>query len=93
MITISVEVTKEELGAIREYADMCRESVSDLIRKIVIQEITFMKSRGAKDPKTYEYQMVIPDGVSEEEEKRIIQANYNKIRKILDWKKINLGWE
>ncbi len=93
MITISVEVTKEELEAIREYADMCRESVSGLIRKIVIQEITFMKSRSAKDPKNYEYQMSIPEGVSETEEKRIIQANYNKIRKILGWDKISLGWD
>ncbi len=91
MTTIRVEITKEEFAAIRKYASMCGEDTSALIRKIVIQEITFMKSHSAKDPAEYKYNMLIPTTVSAEEEKKIIESNYNTIRKILGWGKISLS--
>jgi hypothetical protein len=90
MPTISVKITHNEAAAIREYSRMCEESASDLIRKIVIQEITFMKNRSQKDPVSYEYHMLVQDTVSAREEKVFIEANYNKIRDILGWKKISL---
>lgn len=90
MSTIRVNVSEKENDAIEEYAQMCGESVSELTRKVLIQEITFMKSGSAKDPESYEHHMLVPIDVSKEEENLIIETNYNKIREILGWKKINL---
>ena len=70
---------------------MCGESASELIHKVIIQEITFMKSRCTKDPEIYDYHMLVPESISYDDEKQIIEANYNKIREILGWKKISLG--
>jgi hypothetical protein len=91
MTTIRFRATDEECAAINEYANMCGEKTTTLVRKIVIQEITFMKNRSTKDPASYEYHMLVPDGISDKEEKKLIEANYNKIRKILGWGKINLS--
>ncbi len=91
MSTICIEFSEKESIAVKEYAIMCGESPSALICKVVIQEITFMKNRSVKDPKIYESYMLIPENISYDDEKRIIEANYNKIRKILGWKKISLG--
>jgi hypothetical protein len=90
MKTICTDVSEKEFEAISKYADMCGESASDIIRKIVIQEITFMKNYGARDPEIYEYHMLIPIEVSDKEENEIIETNYNKIREILGWRRINL---
>jgi hypothetical protein len=35
--------------------------------------------------------MLVPENISYDEENQIIEANYNKIREILGWKKISLG--
>jgi len=35
--------------------------------------------------------MLVPVNISNDDENRIIEANYNKIREILGWKKISLG--
>lgn len=91
METICLEVTKPESDAIRMYASMCGESVPILIKKIVIQEITLHKIRNKCDPKSYHYNMQIPDGLSAEEEARAIEFNYNKIREILGWCAIRIS--
>jgi len=88
---IEINVTKKEFGAIREYASMCDESISCLIHKIVIQEITLMKSRSAKDPEGYDYNMIVPSGISDYEEQKIIESNYNKIRTMLGWEQIRVS--
>ena len=90
MFTICIKVSEKESLAIEAYAVMCGESVSELIRKVVIQEIT-LKSRHTKDSKIYDYNMLVPVNISNDDENRIIEANYNKIREILGWKKISLG--
>lgn len=90
MSTICVEFSEKESVAIESYAVMCGELASKLIRKIIIQEITFMKGRNTKDSKIYDYHMLVPENISYNNEKQIIEANYNKIRKILGWKKISL---
>ncbi|MGQ0606386.1 MAG: hypothetical protein ACT4OD_05490 [Candidatus Nitrosotenuis sp.] len=92
MTEILIKVTKKELKAIQEFANMCGETIPNIIRKIMIQEITFMKSRAAIVPKSYAFNMLIPDGVSEAEEYVLIEKNYNKIRKILGLRHLNLGW-
>lgn len=88
-MTIHFAVSKKEHAAIREYARMCGETVSSLIRKIIIQEITFLKNTPRDIPVEYAYGMTVPDGVSNEE--KIIEANYNKIRTIIGLKKIRFS--
>ena len=90
MSTICIKVSEKESAAIEAYAIMCGESVSELIRKVVIQEMT-LKSRHTKDSKIYDYNMLVPVNISNDDENRIIEVNYNKIREILGWKKISLG--
>jgi hypothetical protein len=91
MSTICIEVSEKESLAIEAYAVMCGESTSELIHKVIIQEITFMKNGSTKDSEIYEYHMLVPENISYDEENQIIEANYNKIREILGWKKISLG--
>jgi hypothetical protein len=91
MSTICIEVSEKESLAIEAYAVMCGESTSELIHKVIIQEITFMKNGSTKDSEIYEYNMLVPENISYDEENQIIEANYNKIREILGWKKISLG--
>jgi len=47
MPTISAKVSKKELDAIQEYANACGETISNLMRKVVIGEaIIFPVSYG-----------------------------------------------
>jgi len=86
MPIISAKVTERELEAIREYANACGETVSNLIRKIMIRQVTFMD--GGDDVAEYRCEILIPDNVSGEEETQIVQGTYNKIRKILGLEEI-----
>ena len=90
MSTTCCEFSEKESTAIEAYAAMCGESKSELIYKIIIQEITFMKNDISEKPEIYEYRMMIPADSSDYDENKIIEANYNKIRKILGLKKINI---
>lgn len=81
MPTISAKVSKKELDAIQEYANACGETVSNLIRKVLINEATFMK--WSADSHEYDYEMIIPDDLDGEEESQIIKAKYDKIRRIV----------
>jgi len=89
MPTITAELNQKELEALREYANLCGETISDLVRKSLIREITLSDGYGADDPQ-YEYQMTIPARSLRSKEHQIIQENYNKIRRILGWKEIKL---
>lgn len=90
MPTITAELSQKELEAIREYADLCGETISDLVRKALIREATLADGYGADDP-AYEYQMAVPGKSSmRSKEHKIIQENYNKIRRILGWQEITL---
>lgn len=81
MATISANVNKKEFDAIREYANACGETMSNLIRKCLISEATFRNFYG--DANDYNFEMQIPDGISGEEESKIELDTRNKIRKIL----------
>ena len=81
MPTISANVTKKELDAIREFSNACGETMSNLIRKCLISEAVFRIFYG--DANDYDFRIEIPDGVSGEEESKIMLGTYNKIRKIL----------
>ena len=93
MSTICSEFSEKESTAIEAYAVMCGESTSKLIYKITIQEITFMKNDISEKHGIYEYGMMVPADISDYDETKIIEANYNKIRKILGLKKINMCGE
>jgi len=81
MATISANVTKKELDAIREYANACGETMSNLIRKALLNDATFMNFY--RDSKSYDYEISTPDNISGEEEDQIILDTYNRIRRIL----------
>ena len=49
-----------------------------------------MKNAISEKLDIYEYRMMIPTDISDYDENKIIEANYNKIRKILGLKKINI---
>ncbi|MEW6603279.1 MAG: DUF6290 family protein [Thermoproteota archaeon] len=89
MPTITAELSQKELEAIREYSNLCGMTLSELVRKTLIREITLADGYGADDPQ-YEYQMVVPAKSLRSKDHKIIQENYNKIRRILGWKEIKL---
>lgn len=84
MPTISAKVSKKELDAITEYANACGETVSNLIRKIMISNATFMLFYD--DTNEYDYNISIPDNVSGKDEDKMVLGTYNKIRRILGLK-------
>jgi len=84
MPTISAKVSKKELDAICEFANACGETVSNLVRKAMLTDATFMN--GYHDSEEYHYEISVPDNVSGEEESRIVLGTYNKIRRILGLK-------
>lgn len=89
MPTISTEVSRKEFDAIIEYANLCGETVSELVRKSLIREITLADGYGTDDPQ-YEYRMSQSESPSRNRDFAIIQGNYNKIRRILGWAEIKL---
>ena len=81
MTTISANVTKKELDAIREYANACGETMSNLIRKVLLTDATFMNFYS--DSNEFHYGISISDNVSGDEENKILIDVYNRIRRIL----------
>lgn len=81
MPTISSKVNKKELDAITEYANACGETMSNLIRKVLIREATFMT--GSPDTEEYRCFISVPDNISGEEETKLVEDTINKIRRII----------
>ena len=81
MPTISANVTKRELDAIREYANTCGETMSNLIRKVLLTDATFMNFYS--DSNDFRYGISTPDNLSGDEEDKIFMDTYNRIRRIL----------
>ena len=88
MPTISANVSKKEFDAIREYANACGETMSNLIRKVMIKEATFMN--GFSGSKEYECGILVPNNVTGEEDTKMTQGVYNNIRRILSMDEIEL---
>lgn len=86
MPTISAKVNKKELDAITEYANACGETVSNLIRKVMISEAIFLKC--FHDVNEYEVEISVPDNASSREEDTVVKGTINKIRKILGLKEV-----
>jgi len=88
MATISANVTTKELDAIREYANACGETTSNLIRKTLIQEAIFLNGFGG--PKEYECNISMSNNLSGKEEDEILKNSINNIRRILGIEEIKL---
>jgi len=86
MPTISANVTKKELDAIREYANACGETLSNLIKKTMVREAIYLNCYGG--PREYQCNISIPDNASSEEDNEIMKNSINKIRRILDIEEI-----
>jgi len=81
MPTISANVSKKELDVIREYANACGETISNLIQKVLLTDATFMNFYG--DSSEFHYDISMPDNISGDAEDKILLGTYNKIRRIL----------
>ncbi|MCH7560601.1 MAG: hypothetical protein IIC67_04390 [Thaumarchaeota archaeon] len=81
MPTISANVSKKELDAIREYANACGETMSNLIRKVLLTDATFMNFYS--DSNEFRYCISTPDNLFGDEEDKILIDTYNRIRRIL----------
>ena len=87
MPTISAKIHPKEYDAITHYANACGETISNLIRKVLIIEATFLHGFGG--PKEYDCGIRTPDDCSSEEEDRIVKDAYNRSRRILGFEEID----
>jgi len=87
MATISSRISKKEYQAIVHYANACGETISNLIRKVLIKEATFMN--GFDGSPEYECGVIVPEGVSGEEDDKITKEAYNYPRRILGFEEID----
>jgi len=87
MPTVSAKISPKEYDVISHYANCCGETISNLIRKVLIKESTFMNGFGGLAE--YECGVIIPDGSSSEEENRICKDAHNHARRSLGFKEID----
>ena len=87
MPTISANVNEKEFHTIREYANACGETMSNLIRKVMIREAIYLNCFGG--PKEYECGFSFPNNLSGEEENEMFKNSLNKIRKTLGIEEIS----
>ena len=87
MPTISSKISKKEHDVIISYANACGETVSNLIRKVLISESTFYNCFGG--PKEFQCGISIPEDCSSEEEDKIVKNTYNRSRQILGFEEID----
>ncbi len=81
MSTISSKISKKEHDVIIQYANACGETISNLARKVLLTDATFMNFY--HDSHGYNYSISIPENSSGEEESHLVLGVHNKIRRIL----------
>ncbi len=87
MPTVSAKINPKEYDVITHYANACGETVSNLIRKVLIAEATFLHGFGG--PKEYDCGIRIPEDCPGEEEDKIMKDAYNRSRRILGFEEID----
>ena len=87
MPTISSKISKKEHDVIIQYANACGETMSNLIRKLLIKDATFYNAFGG--PKEFECGIITPENCSGKEEDKIVKDAYNRSRKILGFEEID----
>ena len=86
MPTVSAKINPKEYAVISHYANCCGETISNLIRKVLIKEATFMGGFGGSAE--YNCNVMIPDGCSGEEDSKITKDAYNYSRRVLGFEEI-----
>ena len=87
MPTVSAKINPKEYDVITHYANVCGETISNLIRKVLISEATFLHGFGGL--KEYDCGIRIPEDCSGEEEDKIVKDAYNRSRRILGFEEID----
>ena len=87
MPTVSAKINPKEYELISHYANACGETISNLIRKVLIKEATFMNGFGGSSE--YECGILIPEGTSNEEDEKITKEAFNRSRRILCFEEID----
>jgi len=87
MVTVSSKITQREYDVISYYANCCGETISNLIRKIIISEATF--KHGFDGLTDYSCNILTPNGCSSEEEEQTLKNVWNNSRTILGFDKID----
>jgi len=87
MTTVSSKVNPKEYAVISHYANCCGETISNLIRKVLIKEATF--SGGFAGSAEYKCDVMVPDGCSSEEDSKITKDAYNYSRRVLGFEEID----
>lgn len=87
MPTVSAKINSKEYDVISHYANACGETISNLIRKVLIKEATFMD--GFSGLPEYECNIRIPEIASGEEDDRITKEAFNHSRRILGFEEID----
>ncbi len=85
--TVSAKINPKEYDVISHYANACGETISNLIRKILIQQATFMNGFGGSTE--YECDIIIPDDATSEEDTKITKEAFNRSRRILGFEEID----
>jgi len=84
--TVSAKINPKEYDVISDYANACGETVSNLIRKVLISEATFLHGFGG--PKEYDCGIRTPEDCSDEEDDTIVKDTWNRSRRILGFEEI-----
>jgi len=87
MPTVSAKINLKEYQVISYFANACGETISNLIRKVLIKESTFMNGFGGSSE--YECNIIITGDASGEEESKIVKDTYNHSRRILSFEEID----
>jgi hypothetical protein len=88
-VSIKVELDEKEFRAIAEFARMCGEPIPELMRKLVIRDATLADGYGSQDS-GYEFRMLLPVEGTLPLDNKVLEENYNKIRRIMGWDEISL---
>jgi hypothetical protein len=88
-ISIKVELNEKEYQAIAEFAKMCGEPIPELMRKMAIRDVTLADGHGAESS-DYEFRMTVPIESTIYLDRKKLEENYNKIRRIMGWNEITL---
>jgi len=87
MPTVSAKINPKEYDDITHYANACGETISNLIRKVLISEATFLHGFGG--PKEYDCGIRSPENCPSEEEDKIVKDAYNRSRRVLGFEEID----
>ena len=89
MPSVRVELTKKEMDAAEEFAKQCGESVSELMRKLIIRDATLADGYGADDS-SYDFKLILPPEGWRSSDREAMERTYNRVRRILGWSEIQL---